>query len=434
MKKRVLHVLHNHPSLAPGGAETYAMDVYRSLRRSEEFEPLLLARADPGRYGGAGVDDETRFVAFGGDRDQLLAVVPEERYDKFLMRMGDQGELARKFAHLLREERPDVIHFHHALFLGAELISVARRTLPQAAVVFTLHEFLPICNHYGQLVRTFGGLCTHDSPRRCHQCFPEISPQDFFLRKHMLQSHFDQVDTFIAPSRFALEQYVRWGIPRPRLRFEPHGFDPVRRLVSEDRSPRSRFAFFGVLTPFKGVDVLLRAMEQLGPDFEGRLTVHGASYAAQPEDARAELARLFDRTSATVTNAGPYDRATLPRLMAETDWVVVPSIWWENSPLVIQEAFMHGRPVICSDIGGMAEHVRHQVDGLQFPVGSADALADTMREAVAQRDLWARLQAQIPAVRTMEEHVSALGSIYRRALERRSAGAEPAPAAVTVRH
>ena len=55
--------------------------------------------------------------------------------------------------------------------------------------------------------------------------------------------------------------------------------------------------------------------------------------------------------------------------MAEIDWVVVPSIWWENSPLVIQEAFLHGRPVICSDIGGMAEKVRHGVDGLHFRVG-----------------------------------------------------------------
>jgi len=52
--------------------------------------------------------------------------------------------------------------------------------------------------------------------------------------------------------------------------------------------------------------------------------------------------------------------------MAAVDWVVVPSIWWENSPLVIQEAFAHGRPVICSDIGGMAEKVAHEKNGLHF--------------------------------------------------------------------
>jgi glycosyltransferase involved in cell wall biosynthesis len=421
---RVLYVLHNHPGVSPGGAETYAMDVYRALRRSQDLEPLLLARVDPERYGvpeGA----ETRFAAFEGDPDELIALVPEERYDKFLMRMDDQGELAAAFAGLLREEQPDVVHFHHTLFLGAELISVVRRTLPDAAIAFTLHEYLPICNHYGQLVRTFGGLCTHDSPRRCHECFPQVPPQEFFLRKRLIRSHFDQVDVFIAPSRFALEQYARWGIPRTRLRYEPHGFEPVRRLESEERSPRIRFAFFGVLTPFKGVEVLLRAMERLGPAFEGRLTVHGASYAAQPEDKRAELEELFERTRATVTNAGPYDRATLPRLMADADWVVVPSVWWENSPLVIQEAFMHGRPVICSDIGGMAEHVRHQVDGLQFPVGNVDGLAETLRQAVVQPDLWGHLHAGIPSVRTMDDHVAALRSIYTRVLERRAGRLEP---------
>jgi glycosyltransferase involved in cell wall biosynthesis len=432
MTKRVLYVLHNHPAFSPGGAETYALDVARALSHSDEFEPLVLARVDPVTYGGETEQAETRFAALDGDEGQLLALIPEERFDKFFMRMDDQGRFARRFTELLRQERPDIVHLHHTLFLGAELISAIRRTLPQAPIVFTLHEYLPICNHYGQLVRTFGGLCTHDSPRRCHECFPEIPPQEFFLRKRLIRSHFDQVDTFIAPSRFALEQYVRWGLPRTRLRYEPHGYQPVRRLSAEERSPRSRFAFFGVLTPFKGVDVLLRAMEKLGPDFEGRLTVHGASYAAQPEEVRVELEQLFDRTRATVTNAGAYDRATLPRLMAETDWVVVPSVWWENSPLVIQEAFMHGRPVICSDIGGMAEHVRHQVDGLQFPVGSADALAETLRQAVAQRELWGRLHAQIPAVRTMEDHLTALGSIYRRAIERRLGRLETVESGATI--
>ena len=60
---------------------------------------------------------------------------------------------------------------------------------------------------------------------------------------------------------------------------------------------------------------------------------------------------------------------------------MVPSIWWENSPLVIQEAFLHGRPVICSDIGGMAEKVDHDVNGLHFPVGDPDALARTIQRA-----------------------------------------------------
>jgi glycosyltransferase involved in cell wall biosynthesis len=155
-------------------------------------------------------------------------------------------------------------------------------------------------------------------------------------------------------------------------------------------------------------------MQLLGPAFDGSLEVHGANYAAQPDDMRRRLDDLFAATDATVTHAGPYDHAVLPRLMAETDWVVVPSTWWENSPLVIQEAFMHGRPVICSDVGGMAEKVAHGVNGLHFRVGSPESLAETLATATSGTDLWERLRAGIPAVHTMDDHVPALESIYRR--------------------
>jgi glycosyltransferase involved in cell wall biosynthesis len=84
---------------------------------------------------------------------------------------------------------------------------------------------------------------------------------------------------------------------------------------------------------------------------------------------------LLARTSVRVHFAGPYVRRELYRLMAAIDWVVVPSIWWGNSPLVIEEAPAHRRPVVCSDIGGMAEKVRPGKDGFHFPVGDALTLA-----------------------------------------------------------
>ena len=174
-----------------------------------------------------------------------------------------------------------------------------------------------------------------------------------------------------------------------------------------------------MLTPFKGIDVLLRAMARLGPAFDGQLQIHGAGYAEQPEEMRAEIARLLEETRATVIDAGPYEHTQLPQLMADTDWVVVPSVWWENSPLVIQEAFMHGRPVICSGIGGMAEHVQDRVSGLHFAVGDDQSLADVIWEAAIRPDLWNQLQGGLPSVRTIEDHAGALGRIYAQALERR---------------
>ena len=106
--------------------------------------------------------------------------------------------------------------------------------------------------------------------------------------------------------------------------------------------------------------------------------------------------------------------------MAEIDWVVVPSRWWENSPLVIQEAFLHGRPVICSDIGGMAEKVTDGVNGLHFRAGDARGLARVIEKAVNTEGLWESLRAGVPEIYDMDDHVASLEQMYGEQLERRA--------------
>jgi hypothetical protein len=105
--------------------------------------------------------------------------------------------------------------------------------------------------------------CTHASPRAVHECYPQHSPADFFLRRQLAQAHFEHVDLFLAPSEFLLEKYVQWGIPRSKIRLEDYG---RRHGSARDRNGRAletnRFAFFGQFTPFKGADVLLEAMGQ----------------------------------------------------------------------------------------------------------------------------------------------------------------------------
>jgi glycosyltransferase involved in cell wall biosynthesis len=96
-----------------------------------------------------------------------------------------------------------------------------------------------------------------------------------------------------------------------------------------------------------------------------------------------------------VVRLGAYRAADIAHLMADVDWVVVPSIWWENAPLVIQEAFRHCRPVIVTGIGGMAEAVRHGVDGLHVRAGDPTALANVMRRAAEEPGLWDEMVAGI---------------------------------------
>jgi glycosyltransferase involved in cell wall biosynthesis len=95
-------------------------------------------------------------------------------------------------------------------------------------------------------------------------------------------------------------------------------------------------------------------------------------------------------------------------------------VWWENSPPVIREAFQHGRPVICSDIGAMAEKVHHRVDGLHFRVGDPAGLAAALERAAMTPRLWYRLRDGISPVKPLDQHVSTLTELYSDLIERRA--------------
>ena len=83
--------------------------------------------------------------------------------------------------------------------------------LPDVPIVYSFHEYIPICYSDGHMIRTKNDeLCEEESPRRCHECFPGISPQTFFMRKRFIQSHLSLVDCFIVPSEYVAERYEQW--------------------------------------------------------------------------------------------------------------------------------------------------------------------------------------------------------------------------------
>jgi glycosyltransferase involved in cell wall biosynthesis len=438
-KPKVLFICHNHPAVRPGGAEAYALELHRHLRDSEELESIFLAKGGP-PLSQAGRPHVGTYVSLvGGSPDEYFLYTDGYDYDWTFGTIRDDKELLTKHLRsFLQAVEPDVVHLHHTMFFGYDVLREIRNTLPGAAIVYTLHEFMPICHRQGQMARTADDEpCIESSPRRCHECFPEISPQTFFMRKRFIQSHFELVDAFVAPSRFLLERYVDWGIPREKIVAEEYGrTPPPGRAVDDDREVRDRFGFFGQLTPFKGVQVvldavrlmsghggasdpLIRALEAMTAPTpnqpaapEPLVLVHGANLDLQPGTFQNRISELLEETKDRVTFVGRYDHTRIADLMSNVDWVIVPSIWWENSPLVIQEAFHFGRPVICSDIGGMAEKVRDGIDGLHFRANDSASLARTMRMAMDTAGLWERLRAGIRPVHRMEEHVVTLRGIY----------------------
>jgi glycosyltransferase involved in cell wall biosynthesis len=146
------------------------------------------------------------------------------------------------------------------------------------------------------------------------------------------------------------------------------------------------------------------------------LKLHGANLDLQEGEFKRTFASLLEETKDSVTLVGRYQQERLPDLMGDIDWVVVPSIWWENSPLVIQEAFTNRRPVICSNVGGMAEKVMNGVNGVHFRVGDPTSLASAIRKAVKSPAMWNRLRRGIPPIYRLDDQVPHLCDLYRQLL------------------
>jgi glycosyltransferase involved in cell wall biosynthesis len=367
---RVLVMSHMHPAVSHGGAEIAAYQLYGALRASNEVSACWFLAASGGKVAGRlgarlsqpfGADE---YVYSGAGFDHFIHGNPDPEWP---------GELRR----LLAELRPDVIHLHHYTNFGVETLLTLRQALPEARIIVTLHEYLAICNHFGQMVkRPSLAPCQRATPRDCNRCFPERSEQDFFLRELYIKRFFRLVDSFVSPSRFLADRYAAWGIAPERITVIENGMPRAPAPAARAPGGDITLGFFGQISRLKGIDVLFDAamlLEKAGTTGL-RFEVHG-DHSGQPPEFRALFEARVKDAPANVELHGPYANGRVGALMAGVDAVLVPSIWWENSPLVIQEAFRAGRPVICSDIGGLAEKVRDGVDGFHFAAGSPRALA-----------------------------------------------------------
>jgi glycosyltransferase involved in cell wall biosynthesis len=215
-----------------------------------------------------------------------------------------------------------------------------------------------------------------------------------------------------------LNRYTDWGIAKEKILYLDNGQSFISEASSQNFSSEEVkicFSYFGQISTYKGIIVLLAAIEKLPKKMREtiRLDIHGANLELQPKAFQDKVFQILDKTKDCVQFLGPYRPDELPKLMAKVDWVIVPSIWWENAPLVIEEAFIHKRPVICSNIGGMAEKVEHEKSGLHFQVGDATDLAACIIRAATEEGLWDKLSNGISDRLTIKEMTDRTLDIYR---------------------
>lgn len=415
---KVLLVSLFHPELVRGGAQQICYELFEGLKEVPGVEPVLLSAIEP-RFSSL-YKSGARITGFDGRPNEYVFL--SRGYDYWWHKSSDPL-LLEAYVEFLELVRPDVVHFHHFLLFGINLVGLTRKILPHAKLVFTFHEFLTICAADGQMLRkTDGTLCRQASNVRCHQCFPERGPEQFFMRSMWMKKHLAGIDVFTTPSRFMIEHYVDWGIDRERIvhvtnaqRDYSNGIDRV-----DPREKRNRFGFFGQLVDNKGVWLILRAVQLLRAeeftDFTVEINGDNLLYASEErrkeiEDFLAEE-KLRSPHERNVVLNGSYHVDELPERMRRVDWCIVPSTWWEIFGLVITEARMFKRPVIASDVGGPKERIRHDEDGLLFPRGDARGLADAIRRAATEEGLWDRLHENGPTPPDRSVMVHGFLSLY----------------------
>ena len=168
------------------------------------------------------------------------------------------------------------------------------------------------------------------------------------------------------------------------------------------------------MSPLKGISVLIEAAKHLN-----KMNVRGATieihgdYSNQPPTFQTAVIEALAEAGQSVVYHGAYDNPDVHRLMQRMDAIVVPSTWWENSPVVIQEAFANGKPVICSDIGGMAEKVVPGINGLHFAVGEAMSLARVILNLIDEPERLSNMTANMQRLVPMEAALEAHLRLYR---------------------
>jgi len=355
------------------------------------------------------------------------------------------------FGQFLNERQPDLVHFHAGYLLTGSVLEAARAAgIPTA---LTLHDYWFLCPRI-HLQQPDGSLCgVPDNPAECVWCrltekrryrlpdqatrgaagrlarrFLSRPPLDRWSgwaarvevireRREKLGRALRQVDVLIAPSQFLKRMFVqRGGLPPDRIRYLRLGLEdgtPRRSVSHDERNPGRhglRVGYLGQISPHKGVHVLVEAFRSLGlSDGSCELRIYG-DMGRFPR--YGERLRRLAQGDPRVRFEGAIENRRVPEVLTDLDVLVVPSIWYENAPLAILEAQAAGVPVLASDLGGMAEMVRHGVDGLLFRVGDPQNLAARLRELMENPDWLPRLRAGIPPVRTLEQEFGELMMIY----------------------
>lgn len=207
-------------------------------------------------------------------------------------------------------------------------------------------------------------------------------------------------------------------MPLIKLIYLDYGFD-LKRLMGRQRIPNEPFTFgyIGTHIPAKGIQQLIQAFSQLKGN--SQLRIWGRPRPQNTEGLQAITTTLPFEVQSRIEWLPEYaNEQLIDAVFNRVDCIVVPSIWVENSPLVIHEALQARLPVITANVGGMAEYVHHEINGLLFEHRNMQSLAKQMQR-LADDSAWAQklgargyVQSHDGNILSLPAHVAAIEAIY----------------------
>ncbi|MEM9777319.1 MAG: glycosyltransferase, partial [Chloroflexota bacterium] len=296
-----------------------------------------------------------------------------------------------------------------------------------APIVITLLDFWWVCANAQLLTNDTEDIC--DGPNlylNCGRCaaaragLPAVmgtpSAPIFALRNRWLRPILAHADAVFAPTQFTADWYSqRVEFDHP-VQIIPLGFEPSETAsllrVSTSSRQKLKLAYVGGLSQQKGVHVIIDAINQL-KDVELTLTIGGDESKFPDYVTQLKLA-ADDR----VNFMGKLTPAEVRQLMADSDLLLVSSVWYETYAIVVSEAFAAGIPVIVSDLGALAERVDEGVNGFKAKAGDVTAWANAIEKAANNRPLLDKMAQNRPKPFTMADHYAAVMSLYEDAKNR----------------
>jgi glycosyltransferase involved in cell wall biosynthesis len=257
------------------------------------------------------------------------------------------------------------------------------------AVIRTLHGHTPYCPSGTQYLKRWNRPCdrVYDPVGclfghlfdYCGSIRPQKMASNFFRTRQELKV-LPNVPV-ITVSHFLKEHMIQAGYPAESIHVL-HLFAPETK--NESPPPQvepPRFLFLGRIVPQKGLDWLLRALQQVQAPVH--LDIAGAGYHEAAIRQLSEKLQLGDR----VTFHGWVKPQQVESLIRSARALVFPSLWHEPGGTVAFEAMAHSRAVIMSRVGGMPEVVVDGINGLLVQPNDVPSLADAIERLAMDGDL-----------------------------------------------